>query len=363
MPDGARAHKGRPPYCFCAAAGAFCPTVTQRPPSCDSENAQPTCEITFSKPQSSSAAWNSSSSRSGSAPMSALRIGAQILDAGSREPPLHLADRVPVLLRVDVLIAEPRLAPLRLRVARAEHRIEGDVLEPGHAAHGAAQAVREACVAVVEAEHDDAAGLGELGDAGEGRARIRRVVQHAGRVDDVEGALREARRSEVRLHEAHAVHVVAARRVGAELEGGAREVCAHDDAIGGGEEQRHLPRAAAHLDDSRVAGDGALEEPRELAARRAAAQARERVVGRIVGEGRFRVELTDRVRAHVRVLAQIDDAVLDAVRLIARVAAQRRGAPLAVEAASARGAGQELEEALLGDAFHRLRGWLRRWHR
>src|SRR6266849_927840 len=41
-------------------------------------------------------------------------IGAQIFNAVLREPLLHLAEGVAVFLRVLILIADPRFAPLRL---------------------------------------------------------------------------------------------------------------------------------------------------------------------------------------------------------------------------------------------------------
>jgi hypothetical protein len=52
------------------------------------------------------------------------RIRAQVLDAVVGEPALDFAERVPVLLRMLILIAQPRLAPGRFALAIPKDRIE-----------------------------------------------------------------------------------------------------------------------------------------------------------------------------------------------------------------------------------------------
>src|SRR3954452_10379094 len=53
------------------------------------------------------------------------RVRAQILDAVFGEPALHFADGVTMLLRMPVLISQPRLAALRVVRAIPKNRIEG----------------------------------------------------------------------------------------------------------------------------------------------------------------------------------------------------------------------------------------------
>src|SRR3954465_11534675 len=53
------------------------------------------------------------------------RIRAQILDAVLGEPALHFADGVTMLLRMPILISQPRLAALRIVRAIPKNRIEG----------------------------------------------------------------------------------------------------------------------------------------------------------------------------------------------------------------------------------------------
>ena len=63
------------------------------------------------------------------------RVGAQVFDAVLAKPALHFPERVPVLLGVLVLIAQPGEAPRGLGGAIAQHRIEGhDAGQPVHRA-------------------------------------------------------------------------------------------------------------------------------------------------------------------------------------------------------------------------------------
>src|SRR4029434_11161184 len=54
------------------------------------------------------------------------RIRTEILHAVLGEPALDLRQRVPVLLRLAILIAEPGLPPVRLLAALGHHGIERD---------------------------------------------------------------------------------------------------------------------------------------------------------------------------------------------------------------------------------------------
>ena len=90
---------------------------------------------------------------------------------------------------------------------------------------------------------------------GERRARVRRMVQDARRVDHVERARPQTGPPEIGLDELHAIQPEAPRRRGAEPERGARQIGADDHAVRAGEVQAHLAGPAADLDDPRVAGD------------------------------------------------------------------------------------------------------------
>ncbi len=140
-------------------------------------------------------------------------------------------------------------------------------------------------------------------------ARIRRVVQHARGVDDVERALAQpGRRRSVSMN-CTRVDAEAARRGCPEEERSARQIGADHDAVGARQVQAHLAGAAADLDDARVAGDGLVEQPRELAALGAPAQRGEAVARRIAGEGRVLVEARAPRRCAGRGEPQVGDAV------------------------------------------------------
>ena len=90
-------------------------------------------------------------------------------------------------------------------------------------------------------------------------------MQDSRRIHHVEGAGPQTRAVEIRLDELHVADVETPRGRGAELERRARQIGGHDHAIRAREIQRHLTGSAADLDDPRIAGDGAIEQPRESA--------------------------------------------------------------------------------------------------
>jgi len=118
------------------------------------------------------------------------RIAPEILDAVLAEPVLHFGNRVTVLFRMPVLIAQPGLAPRRFVRAVAQHRVEGHHAVPRQPRDHTAQPGRQTREGVVDTQHDHAAWPRQARQPGERRARVGRVMEDAGGVHDVERSRR-----------------------------------------------------------------------------------------------------------------------------------------------------------------------------
>src|SRR5581483_7683683 len=128
-----------------------------------------------------------------------------VLDVVRRKPGLDGGERMPVLLGMAVLIAEPRLVPRWLLPALPEHRIEGHEPEAARAGHRPSYAKGQAGDGVVDPDHDHAAPPREPGEGGERRARVRRMMQDARAVHDVEHAGLQSRLAHIGLDEPRAL--------------------------------------------------------------------------------------------------------------------------------------------------------------
>ena len=104
----------------------------------------------------------------------------------------------------------------------------------------------------------------------------------------------------------------------------------------------HLARAASDLDDSRVEGDRAVEQARELAAAGPRAQPDELVVRRVTGKRRLLVETPHDVDARLTREAQSGNAIRCA---IARAAAPAR--PVRRQVGLARGTRHQRAEVVI----------------
>ena len=91
---------------------------------------------------------------------------------------------------------------------------------------------RDARECVVDADHNRAARTREPHEAGERSPRIRSVMQHAGRIDHVEGAPPQPRPSQIRLDELHTFDAKPPRRRSPEPQRRAGQIRADDNAIG-----------------------------------------------------------------------------------------------------------------------------------
>ncbi len=229
-----------------------------------------------------------------------------------------------MLLDGMILIAQPRLAALRLRAAVAQDGIPRDPPEPGQARDGAPQAQRQARVGVVEPDDENAARTYEARHGGERRPRIGSVVQDTRANHDVERLAREPRRPQVRLHEGNAGESVAPGRRARERERGARQVGADDDAVRARQKQAQLSRPAPQLQHGRVAGNRLVQPPRELAAGGAGTQGRKAVARRVAGKWRPRVERAHSLGTWIGRESQIGNAAGRGVLLRAGGAAKAR---------------------------------------
>ncbi len=144
------------------------------------------------------------------------------------------------------------------------------------------------------------------------------MVQDSRGVNDVERARAQTRPQEIRFNELHALDAKPTSRCGAERQRRARQVGANDHAVRAREVEAHLAGPAADLDDSRIAGNGAIEQADELAASRARAKRGQVVMGRIPGKWGSFVEAAHRFRARVTGQSKIGNAVRCLVRHAAR---------------------------------------------
>src|SRR4030095_6338619 len=119
----------------------------------------------------------------------------------------------------------------------------------------------------------------------------------------------------------------------------AGETGTDDEAIGSGQIQAHLPRSAADLDDARVAGNGTVQAPREVAALGPRSQPRQIVAWRVAGERRLLVETAHGVDARLAPKAQVRNPVLG---LIPRAALRAR--PVGPEQSTACRASEQIVE-------------------
>jgi K+-transporting ATPase c subunit len=115
----------------------------------------------------------------------------------------------------------------------------------------------------------------------------------ARREHDVEARFPKTGIVEIGLEEVHARDAEPARRLGAEPQRRPAEISSDHCAIGAREIDRHLPRAAADVDDPRVTRNRAIEQPHKRASLRARAQRMQRVALGIAGKRRALVELAD----------------------------------------------------------------------
>src|SRR5262249_37320405 len=102
-----------------------------------------------------------------------------IFDAILAEPFPYLAQGVPVLFGMLILISDPGLSTRRLSFALAPYWIERNPPVPGHMGHQSPHAKRDARECVVEAHNDESSWPGQFGNVRERSAWIRRVMQYA----------------------------------------------------------------------------------------------------------------------------------------------------------------------------------------
>ncbi len=252
---------------------------------------------------------------------------------------------MPVLLRMAVLVPQPGFPPRRLVAAVPQHRVPGDQAVVGQARDQAAQPEREPRDGVVEADHDDAARPRQRHDPGERGARVGRVVQHARRIDHVKGALPQPGPPQVRLDELDPCGPEPPRRSGAQLERPARQVRAHDQPLAARQIEAGLARAAAHLHDAGVVGNGVVEQSGEVAPLGAGAQPLQAVAGRVPWKGSIIIERPDRVGAAIGRKPQIGDAIRRVVLLAASLAD-----PGGRQTTGALGAGEQLTKRVHGQS-------------
>ncbi|HZW54426.1 MAG TPA: hypothetical protein VFF00_10335 [Candidatus Elarobacter sp.] len=167
------------------------------------------------------------------------------------------------------------------------------------------------------------------------------MMEHAGGVDDVEGAGLETRPIEIGLDELDALEPEASRGRCAQQERGARQVGADDDAIRARQIQAQLTGPAADLDDAGVSGDGPIEQLRERVLPGPEAERVKAVARWIAGERRALVKPAHRFGAFVGGEAQVWDAVGRVEATAARAAGQ-----LDCQRTCARRAGEQLPKCV-----------------
>src|SRR5262249_37335714 len=171
----------------------------------------------------------------------------------------------------------------------------------------------------------------------EGGARIRRVVQNAAAIDDVERALLQAGPSKVRLDEEDALDAEAIGGIGGEFQRGPGQVRADDQPTPLGQAQAHLAGAAPDLDDSRIESDGFVEEADEFIAKEPRTDVGYRLARRVPGKRSDGVKVAHPGGTLIARPAQIRNAV----RLLVAPGAAR--APKIAQLTRALGAGEQLE--------------------
>ena len=267
------------------------------------------------------------------------RIGPEVLDFVLGKPPLHFAQRVPMLLGMLILIAQPRLVTPGLVLAISQDGVERNhpiSREPGDEP---SQPQREARDCVVQADDDQASRPGQPYETGEPRTRAWQVMEHAGRIHDVEHTCPQPWRQQVRLHELHAIDPEPTGRIRREPQRLTSQVGRDDEALATRQIQAHLTGATTDFDDAGISGNCPIELPGEIAALGPRAQPHERVARRISGKRRPLIEAPDHLDAHVARKTEVGNAVRRVV-----LPATTGTRPVGAQFTFARRAGEEAVE-------------------
>src|SRR4029079_11280943 len=133
-----------------------------------------------------------------------------------------------------------------------QDRIEWNVPIARHPCDQSSQAKGQARVSVVEPDDDLSPGAGKARDPSKASKRVRQMMKHAGRIDDIECIIPEARLQKVGLDELHPRHVETSSRLCGELQRRPGDVRTYHDTFGAGQIEAHLAGAAADFHNTRV---------------------------------------------------------------------------------------------------------------
>lgn len=249
--------------------------------------------------------------------------GADIIDAVRSEPAPHLRQPVPMLFGVMILIANPCPASLRLFPPFRQNRVGRHPTATACQRCDTPQPMRQTRIAIVKAEYDEPAWLGQPRDRRKGRAGIRRMVQNARAIDDVECLGAKARMMHVCLHETDPFDPQSIRRRSSQRKRRATDVCRDHHAIAAREIETHLAGTASYLSDTRVIGDRRVEHPDEGTALGADPQPLDTVSRRIAGKRRFAIKFAHSLGPRIRRKTQVRDPIDCLISRSASPAAQR----------------------------------------